>query len=72
MNGKLSIENVSVSTAESELHNLFLEAGKANSVWRSKDRRSDRSLGFAHLEMSNQAETIRCCESVAFRLEGMP
>lgn len=62
MNGKLYIENVSVSTTESELQKLFLQAGTVNSVWMSKDRKSGRSMGFAYLEMSNQAEAEKAIE----------
>jgi RNA recognition motif-containing protein len=56
------IENLSVSTTESELQKLFLQAGTVNYVWMSKDRKSGRSIGFAYLEMSNQAEAEKAIE----------
>lgn len=62
MNGKLYIENLSGTTTESELQELFLQAGTVNSVWMSKDRRSGRSMGFAYLEMSTQAEAEKAIE----------
>jgi RNA recognition motif-containing protein len=62
MNSKLYIENLPDSATESEIQKLFLQAGTVNSVWMSKDRRSGRSMGFAYLEMSNQAESQKAVE----------
>lgn len=56
MNSKLYVGNLSYSTTEEELRNLFLQAGTVTSVALIKDRDSGRSKGFAFVEMSNQAE----------------
>jgi RNA recognition motif-containing protein len=56
MESKLYVGNLSFSTTEDDLQNLFLQAGTVVSVALIKDRDSGRSKGFAFVEMSNQAE----------------
>ena len=56
MESKLYVGNLSYSTTEDELRNLFLQAGTVTSVAVIKDRDSGRPKGFAFVEMSNQAE----------------
>jgi RNA recognition motif-containing protein len=56
MESKLYVGNLSYSTTEDDLQNLFLQAGTVVSVALIKDRDSGRSKGFAFVEMSNQAE----------------
>ena len=56
MESKLYVGNLSYSTTEDELRNLFTQAGTVTSVALIKDRESGRSKGFAFVEMSTQAE----------------
>jgi cold-inducible RNA-binding protein len=56
MESKLYVGNLSYSTTEDDLRNLFFQAGTVASVALIKDRDSGRSKGFAFVEMSNQAE----------------
>lgn len=56
MESKLYIGNLSYSTTEDDLRNLFGQAGTVASVALIKDRDSGQSKGFAFVEMSNQAE----------------
>ena len=62
MNSKLYVGNLSYSTTEDELRNLFAQAGTVSSVALIKDRDSGRSKGFAFVEMSNQAEAQKAIE----------
>jgi RNA recognition motif-containing protein len=56
MESKLYVGNLSFSTTEDDLRNLFFQAGTVASVALIKDRDSGQSKGFAFVEMSNQAE----------------
>ena len=56
MESKLYVGNLSYSTTEDDLRNLFLQAGTVTSVALIKDRDSGQSKGFAFVEMSNQVE----------------
>ena len=56
MEAKLYVGNLSYSTTEDDLRNLFSQAGTVASVALIKDRDSGQSKGFAFVEMSNQAE----------------
>lgn len=56
MENKLYVGNLSYSTTEEDLRELFGQAGSVSSVAVIKDRDSGRSKGFAFVEMSNQAE----------------
>ena len=56
MEAKLYVGNLSYSTTEDDLRNLFSQAGTVASVAVIKDRDSGQSKGFAFVEMSNQAE----------------
>lgn len=62
MNPKLYIGNLSESTTEDNLRELFIQAGIVASVSVIRDRESHRSKGFAFVEMSNQAEAYRAIE----------
>jgi len=53
---KLYVGNLSYSTSESELQELFAKAGTVKSVALITDRDTGRSRGFAFVEMSTQAE----------------
>jgi RNA recognition motif-containing protein len=56
MDVKLYVGNLSYSTTEDDLRTLFAQAGTVASVALIKDRDTNRSKGFAFVEMSNQAE----------------
>lgn len=57
MNSKIYVGNLSHSTTESDLRELFSQAGHVASVALIKDQKSGQSKGFAFVEMINQAET---------------
>lgn len=56
MDVKLYVGNLAYSTTESDLRDLFSQAGTVASVALIKDRDTGQSKGFAFVEMSNQAE----------------
>ncbi len=56
MESKLYVGNLSYSTTEDDLRNLFAQAGNVASVALIKDRDSGQSKGFAFVEMSTQVE----------------
>jgi RNA recognition motif-containing protein len=56
MNEKLYVGNLSYSTTENDLRELFAQAGTVNSCELIKDRDSGQSKGFAFVTMGSQAE----------------
>ena len=54
MNKKLYVGNLSYSTTEEELRNLFSEVGSIVSVTIITDRMSGRSKGFGFVEMETE------------------
>ena len=56
MDVKLYVGNLSYTTTEDDLRALFAQAGTVTSVALIKDRDTNRSKGFAFVEMSSQAE----------------
>jgi RNA recognition motif-containing protein len=56
MDVKLYVGNLSYSTTEADIKDLFAEAGEVASVALIKDRNSGTSKGFAFVEMSTQVE----------------
>ena len=56
MDVKLYVGNLSYTTTEDDLRALFAGAGTVTSVALIKDRDTNRSKGFAFVEMSSQAE----------------
>jgi RNA recognition motif-containing protein len=56
MDVKLYVGNLSYDTTEDDLRTLFAQAGTVASVAVIKDRDTDRSKGFAFIEMGTQAE----------------
>ncbi len=56
MEVKLYVGNLSYSTTEDDLRALFAQAGTVTSVALIKDRDTNRSKGFAFVEMTTQAE----------------
>jgi hypothetical protein len=55
MDVKLYVGNLSYTTTEDDLRTLFSQAGTVASVALIKDRDTNRSKGFAFVEMSSQA-----------------
>lgn len=56
MEAKLYVGNLSYDTTEDELRELFMQAGSVVSVALIKEPGTNRSKGFAFVEMSSQAE----------------
>lgn len=56
MEVKIYVGNLSYDTTEDDLRTLFAQAGSVASVALIKDRDTDRSKGFAFIEMTTQAE----------------
>ena len=56
MNSKLFVGNLSYSTTEEELRELFSQAGNIRAVTIPMDRTTDRPRGFAFVEMESPAE----------------
>lgn len=56
MEAKLYVGNLSYETTEQDLRDLFMQAGNVVSVALIKEPGSNRSKGFAFVEMSSQAE----------------
>jgi RNA recognition motif-containing protein len=56
MDTKLYVGNLSYSTSEDDLRNLFSGAGTVVSVALIKDRDTGRSKGFGFVEMGSQSE----------------
>ena len=70
MNSKLYVGNLSYSTTENELRDLFMQAGTVASVALIMDRETHRSKGFAFVEMSTQAEAQKAIEMLNGRSLG--
>jgi RNA recognition motif-containing protein len=56
METKLYVGNLSFSTTEDELRNLFAQAGTVSTVDLIKDRETGNSKGFGFIQMSTQQE----------------
>lgn len=56
MNEKLYVGNLSYGTTESDLRELFAQAGTVSNCELIKDRDSGQSKGFAFVTMGSQAE----------------
>ena len=50
----MDVENLSFQTTESDLDNLFVQAGEVESVRIITDRETGRSRGFGFVEMSEE------------------
>ncbi|MBM3152599.1 MAG: RNA-binding protein [Chloroflexi bacterium] len=62
MQTKLYVGNLSYTTTEDDLRNLFSQAGTVTSVALIKDRDTGRSKGFAFVEMSAQVEAEKAIQ----------
>ena len=56
MEAKLYVGNLSYQTTEQALRELFMQAGNVNSVALIKEPGTQRSKGFAFVEMGSQAD----------------
>ena len=56
MESKLYVGNLSYDTTEQTLRELFMQAGNVVSVSLITDRETNRSKGFAFVEMGSQSE----------------
>lgn len=56
MEAKLYVGNLSYGTTEQNLRELFMQAGNVNSVALIKEPGTERSKGFAFVEMGSQTE----------------
>ena len=73
MESKLYIGNLSYSTTEDDLRNLFSQAGTVASVALIKDRDSGQSKGIAFVEMSAQGEVQKAISMFnGYTLNGRP
>jgi cold-inducible RNA-binding protein len=62
METKIYVGNLSYTTTEDELRELFAQAGTVASVALIKDRDTGQSKGFAFIEMSNQSEAEKAIQ----------
>jgi RNA recognition motif-containing protein len=62
MEAKLYVGNLSYSTTEDALRELFTKAGTVVSASVITDRETGRSKGFAFVEMSNQSEAEKAIQ----------
>ena len=56
MEAKLYVGNLSYTTTEQNIRELFMQAGNVTSVALIKEPGTQRSKGFAFVEMSSQSE----------------
>lgn len=59
MSTKLYVGNLPWTTSEEDLSELFSHAGQVQSVQIIRDRDTQRSRGFAFVEMADSAEALR-------------
>lgn len=71
MEKKLYIGNLPYSTTESELRDLFAQAGDVESCSLVMDRETNRPRGFAFVEMGSEAEAAQAIEQFnEYELDG--
>lgn len=64
MSSKLYVGNLSYSTTENGLKDLFAQAGTVNSASIITDRRTGRSKGFGFVEMSSPEEAQKAIDTL--------
>ncbi|MFA5858587.1 MAG: RNA-binding protein [Elusimicrobiota bacterium] len=64
MGTKLFIGNLSYTTTDITLKDLFAKAGTVNSASVIKDKYTDKSRGFAFVEMVTEDETKKAIETL--------
>jgi RNA recognition motif-containing protein len=62
MQTKIYVGNLSYETTDTELRELFTQAGTVAEVALIKDRDTGRSKGFAFIEMSSQSEAEKAIQ----------
>ena len=62
MEAKLYVGNLSYQTTEQNLRELFMQAGSVTSVAVIKEPGTDRSKGFAFVEMSSPSEVQKAID----------
>lgn len=62
MQTKIYVGNLSYTTTEDELKDLFAQAGAVTSVTLIKDRDTGQSKGFAFVEMNNQSDAEKAIQ----------
>lgn len=62
MSTRLYVGNLSYSTMESDIADLFSQAGQVVSCHLMVDRNTNRSRGFAFVEMASEAEASRAIQ----------
>lgn len=70
MEARLYVGNLSKSTTQDDLNNLFAQAGKVMSVEVIKDRESGESKGYALVTMSTQREADKAVSMLNLYLLG--
>jgi RNA recognition motif-containing protein len=64
MESKLYVGNLSYSTTEDDLRDLFSQAGSVKSVSLIKDRETGRSKGFAFVEMETSDDAQKAIDQL--------
>jgi RNA recognition motif-containing protein len=62
MQTRIYVGNLSYTTTEDELRDLFAQAGAVASVTLVKDRDTGQSKGFAFVEMNNQSDAEKAIQ----------
>jgi RNA recognition motif-containing protein len=71
MSRKLYVGNLPFNTEESQLQDLFAQAGTVDTVSVVRDRETGRARGFAFVEMSSDAEAQQAIKQLnSFQLGG--
>lgn len=71
MSRKLYVGNLPFSTDETQLQDLFAQAGTVDTVNVVRDRETGRARGFAFIEMGSDAEAQQAINQLnSYQLEG--
>lgn len=71
MSRKLYVGNLPFNTDETQLQDLFAQAGTVDTVSVVRDRETGRARGFAFVEMSSDAEAQQAITQLnSYQLEG--